>query len=408
MDLSGYARFWRTPGVPRLFSWMLVGRLPGGMLSLAIVLRITSQGGSFRLAGAVTASFAIGLGAMSPVLSRLIDRRGQTVVLIPCAFATLGATVVMAVLPAKSAPVWLILAGALLGVALPPLSGTSRTMWPAVVTDPRGLESAYAADATFQELIFIGGPLLVVAVAAIGGSGSAIVVAGALGCTGTVFFATSRASRQWRPAPHDGDRHQALRSTGIRVLVVTMFALLAGFAAIEVGLIAAARAYGSPSDSGLLLAVWSLGSMAAGLLYGARDWPGSAASRVAVLLVCTAGLVGLLVPAHNLVVIGVVVGVSGAGGAPALAAIYRTVQEVALPGVVTESYAWLSVGTMFGSALGAAIGGQAVTARGPGLAFAIGALGVLLSAVTVTLGRHSLASSDSDIRGRTPITVAGF
>ena len=58
------------------------------MLSLAIVLRITQDGGSYRLAGAVTAAYAIGISLTSPVLSRLIDRRGQTVVLVPCAVAT--------------------------------------------------------------------------------------------------------------------------------------------------------------------------------------------------------------------------------------------------------------------------------------------------------------------------------
>ncbi|HEY8728838.1 MAG TPA: hypothetical protein VIL94_04595, partial [Acidothermaceae bacterium] len=85
MDLTGYRRFLGTPGVPRLFTAMLVGRLPSGMLAVAIVLRITGDGGSYRLAGAVEAGFSIGICLTSPLLSRLIDRRGPTVVLVPCA-----------------------------------------------------------------------------------------------------------------------------------------------------------------------------------------------------------------------------------------------------------------------------------------------------------------------------------
>ena len=390
MDLSGYRRFLSAPGVPRLFSSMLVGRLPAGMLSLAIVLRITQDGGSYRLAGAVTAAYAIGISLTSPVLSRLIDRHGQTVVLVPCAVATLAAAVLLAALPADSVPLLLMLAGAMLGATLPPLASSSRTMWPAVIDDPLALESAYAADATFQELIFILGPLLVVAVNAIAGTAAAIVCAGVIGCIGTLVFATSRVSRSWRSPIHIGPRNRALSSPGVRILVVTMFALIAGFAAVEVALIAAARAAGTSGASGVLLAVWSLGSMLAGFVYGSRSWPGTAPARVVVLLAATAVLVVLLAPQHNLIVIGAIVALSGAGGAPALAAIYRTAQYVALPGVVTESYAWLSVGTLLGTAVGAAAGGNVITAHGPGAGFALAAGAIAAAGLTVGLGRRTL------------------
>jgi hypothetical protein len=390
MDLSGYRRFLRAPGVARLFASMLVGRLPLGMLTLAIVLRITQDGGSYRLAGAVTAAYAIGIGLTAPALSRLIDRRGQTVVLVPCAVAMLAATVLLAALPADSAPLELMLAGALLGTTLPPLSSTSRTMWPNVIDDPLALESAYAADATFQELIFILGPLLVVAVNAVAGTAAAIIGAGVIGCGGTLVFATSRVSRSWRPPVHAGRRNKALHSPGVRVLVVTMFALIAGFAAVEVALIAAARQAGASGASGILLAVWSVGSMLAGFVYGSRSWPGTAPARVVVLLTATAVLILLLAPQHNLIVIGAIVALSGAGGAPALSAIYRTAQHVALPGVVTESYAWLSVGTLVGTAVGAAAAGNVITAHGAGAGFVLAAAGIATAGLAVGLGRHAL------------------
>jgi hypothetical protein len=169
-----------------------------------------------------------------------------------------------------------------------------------------------------------------------------------------------------------------------------MFALIAGFAAVEVALIAAARAAGASGASGVLLAVWSLGSMLAGFVYGSRSWPGTAPARVVVLLSATAVLIVLLAPQHNLVVIGAIVALSGAGGAPALSAIYRTAQHVALPGVGTESYAWLSVGTLVGSAVGAAAAGSVITAHGPGAGFMLAAAGIATAALAVGLGRHAL------------------
>jgi predicted MFS family arabinose efflux permease len=109
-----------------------------------------------------------------------------------------------------------------------------------------------------------------------------------------------------------------------------------------------------------------------------------------VLLATTAVLTALLAPQHNLIVIGAIVALTGAGGAPALSAIYRTAQYVALPGVVTESYAWLSVGTLLGTAVGAATGGNVITAHGPGAGFALAAGAIAVAGLTVGLGRRAL------------------
>lgn len=397
MKHTGYRSFLGTPGVRRLFTAMIIGRLPGGMLALAIVLRITGDGGSFRLAGAVTAGFSVGIGIASPLLSRLIDRRGQTVVLVPSAVALLATTALLGLLPADSSPLILIAAGALVGASLPPLAPTSRTMWPAVVDDAAALEAAYAVDATFQELIFILGPLLVVATRAVAGTAAAIIGAGALGCAGTLIFATSAPSRAWRGGATAATRaDKALRSAGIKVLVATMFFLIAGFAATEVALIAAAREAGSAGASGPLLAVWSFGSMVAGFIYGSRSWASTIVVRVTALLSVAAILTLAASTQHNLIVIGALIAVSGAGGAPALASIYRTVQHIARAGVVTESYAWLSVGTLFGSAFGAAIAGQLITTHGAGAGFVLGAGSIAGAAMVVALGRRALAPEDSE------------
>jgi len=390
MDFTGYRRFLGHPGVLRLFGGMLVGRLPTGMLSLAIVLRITSDGGSYRLAGGIAAAFTLGVAVAFPALSRQIDRRGQTVVLIPCAFATLASATVLAVLPATSAPPLLMATGALLGATLPPLSSASRTMWPSVLDDPTVIDAAYAADATFQELIFIVGPLLVVAIATLVGTAAAIVAAGILGCAGTLVFAASRISRAWRAPVMPGRRNKPLRSPGIRVLAITMFALVGGFAAEEVAIIAVARQAGSAGASGVLLAVWSLSSLVAGFIYGSRTWPGQPAVRVVTLLVATSLVTLALAPQRNLLVVAGILAVSGLGGAPALSAIYRTAQQVALPGVVTESYAWLGVGNLVGGAAGAAVAGQVITTRGPSDGFILAAGAIAISAIAIGLGRRSL------------------
>ncbi|HEY8728198.1 MAG TPA: hypothetical protein VIL94_01355, partial [Acidothermaceae bacterium] len=118
--------------------------------------------------------------------------------------------------------------------------------------------------------------------------------------------------------------------------------------------------------------------------------------RVTALLSIAAVLTLAASTQHNLIVIGALVAVSGAGGAPALASIYRTVQHIARAGVVTESYAWLSVGTLFGSAFGAAIAGQLITTHGAGAGFVLGAASIAGAAMVVALGRRALAPEDSE------------
>jgi predicted MFS family arabinose efflux permease len=390
MDLSRYGRFLGTPGVPRLFASMLVGRLPGAMLGLAIVLRVTGAGGSYALAGAVTAAYAICAGVSSPLLSRLVDRRGQTVVLVPTAVAMLGATLLFAALSPRDG--WLlVLAGSLIGLFLPPITTSSRALWPSVVADADALESAYTTDATFQELIFIVGPLLVVAVNAPFGSGAAIVATGVVCSAGTLSFALSSHSRNWRPTPHTGGRRHALRSPGIRVLIVTLFALILGFSAIEVSVVAAAKEAGHGGVSGVLLALWSLGSLLAGFVYGSRSWPGNVAQRLTVLLAVIVVVTAAMAPSANLFALAALLMLNGANCAPAFSNIYLTAQRVAVPGAVTESYAWLSAGTMVGAAIGSALAGVAINQHGAGGGFTVATIGTVVALGSVVASRHILA-----------------
>jgi MFS family permease len=73
------------PGVRPVLVAAFVGRLPIGMLSLSIVLRVSRETGSYATAGAVAATQALAGGIASPLLGRLIDRIGQTPVLVGCA-----------------------------------------------------------------------------------------------------------------------------------------------------------------------------------------------------------------------------------------------------------------------------------------------------------------------------------
>jgi MFS family permease len=125
-----YARILRTPHVMPLLVAALVARLPIGIDSLAIVLFLRQRTGSYAVAGAVAAAFALGAGAGAPLAGRLIDRFGQRGVLLPQALVHavgLGALIGLALLDAPAGA--LAVVALVAGLAVPPISATLRPLW---------------------------------------------------------------------------------------------------------------------------------------------------------------------------------------------------------------------------------------------------------------------------------------
>ena len=71
-----------TPGARRLLGTSILARLPLPMLGIGLLVHAHGLTGSFAAAGVVTAVFAGALGLGGPLLARIADRRGQTVVLL--------------------------------------------------------------------------------------------------------------------------------------------------------------------------------------------------------------------------------------------------------------------------------------------------------------------------------------
>ena len=58
--MAGYRDLLRTPGVARMIAAQLVARFPNGMTSLAILLHVEQQTGSYGAAGIVLAAASVG------------------------------------------------------------------------------------------------------------------------------------------------------------------------------------------------------------------------------------------------------------------------------------------------------------------------------------------------------------
>src|SRR3981081_4462727 len=75
------------PGSSRLLITALVGRLPQGMASLAILLLVRGVTRSYAAAGLAVGAYAFSNAACAPLQGRLVDRFGRVRVLLPLAAA---------------------------------------------------------------------------------------------------------------------------------------------------------------------------------------------------------------------------------------------------------------------------------------------------------------------------------
>jgi MFS family permease len=394
-----YARILRTPHVLPLMAAALVARLPIGIDSLAIVLFLRQRTGSYAAAGIVAAAFALGGGAGGPLSGRLIDRFGQGRVLVPLALvhaAGLGGLVGLALL---DAPIpLLVLAALLAGLAIPPISATLRPLWvPLLHREPALLSTAYALDSVLIEFVFVFGPLLTALATALLSPAAALGLSAALIVAGTLAFAASPPSRAWRP-DRSGDGHGwlgALRSPGLRTLVLVTLPLGFCFGAMEVTLPAFSEAEATRTWSGVLLSVWALGSAIGGLVYGARVG-GQPLARTYVRLSALLPLTFLpLAAAPSIAVMPALCFVAGLVIAPVLASGNQLVGDVAPTGALTEAYTWPITALVVGIAAGNAVAGGLVEVADWRVSFLVGAAvaalgGVLAFARRATLG-HAVA-----------------
>jgi MFS family permease len=390
--LRRYADVLRAPGVARIVVAALLGRLPVGMAPLATVLLVRGEGRSYGVAGLVVAATSLASAIGWPLWGRLVDRTGQARVLLWLALVYPASLACLALLATRGAPVLALTAcAAFSGATMPPVGACMRALWPSLLPGEALTATAYAFEAWVQELFFIVGPLIVAAIAALTSPWVAVMTAAAFAVTGTVWFALAPAVRAVVPSSRSSSRAGALGSAALRTVMLSSFGVGAAFGVAEVLMPAFAEAHGSRAQGGLALASFACGSLIGGLWIGTRP----PARRLGMRFAVSLGALALaLVPpllAPSLAVMCVLMLIAGMPIAPAFAASYGLVGELALPGTTTEAFAWLTTAIVAGLALGTSGGGAAVELLGLTGALALAAPCAGIAALVAFARRASLA-----------------
>jgi len=391
---SRYGALLARPQVRWLLLSSCLARLPGGLVSLGLLLLVRERYGSLAAAGVVVGAFALSNASSTPVQGGLVDRFGQRRVLLPCALAY--ATLLVAIVFATRAhlTLGLVVALALLaGSCSPPVAACTRALWRDVVTDTVGREVIFALDSTATELVWTVGPLLVGGIVAVSSPQFAVLAAALASAVGVTVYTGLPATRRWRSRELRASRFGALASGGLRALLVSVMLSGACWGAVSVGLPAIAVHHSAPSLSGLLLALFSLGSVIGGLCYGARSWSLATGARYRVLLtlivITTAPLIA---SGDSLVVTAFASFVAGLSWAPALGCQYALTSTLAPRGSTTEAFGWINSGFGLGMSLGTS-GAGALAVLGIGAPFAFAFALAALAALVAVAGRARIEST---------------
>jgi MFS family permease len=372
----------RVPGVLSALLSSCIAQIPMGALGLLLVLHTRDVTGTYASGGGVAAAYALALGVSNPVLARLADRRGPIGLLLVGAPIAAAAIVLQAALPDDAPLVARIGLAAVTGATQPPIGAFRRRLWPVLVPDDDARHRLYATEGVLLEIVYVLGPVVVVAGVGSWSTSAALILCGAAILTGNVAFSRHPAIRRLTGAPSGGHGLVgALRGPGVLVATVVFLFLGFGVGSTEVGVPAALEAMGDRGLTGLALGLWGAGSALAGVVVARSGVPRRPAQRLLVL----AGAWGLghaaIALAGSPLVLCVLALVAGATISPTFTVINGLLDRLALPGTLTEAFTWVSTGMVVGAAAGGALAGHLVESASPAAGLALGGVGLLGAAV---------------------------
>lgn len=381
-----------------LFVFAFAARLPVSMNIVGMLTLVTVVRESVTDGGLVSAALGLAAGFGGPVLGIIADRIGQRAVLI--AVAILHAATVVSLIVAVYAGVPLIVLvaiGAVAGLTLPPSAPLMRARWLAILRHDiraggRGLSIALGYESMADEIAFVGGPVLVGALALLFGPAAPLALAAVLVLVFVIAFALHPTAALVDATDETGTRILAPRRelfrAGVVLPTIGMLCMGAFFGSSLASLTGFLEDAGSGESTGLVYAVLGATAAVAAILVGRLPRRITLAARwiAGASLMALAGVVlALWTTVASIVVVFAFAGI--AVGAT-LVTLFTIGAEAAPVGRLSTTMTMVSSGLIIGQGIMMAVVGTVAGSFGVVAAFWM--IAVAGTAMTATATVYSL------------------
>jgi MFS family permease len=370
----------------RLRTALVLGTLLRGPVFASGILltvhTVTTLGMSYSMAGLLSAVATIAIAVSGPWRGRLLDRFGLRRVVVP---SVAVAAVCWSIAPWVG--YWALLALACLAglFVIPSFSIIRQAVIAAVPESER--RTAISLDSAALELSFMIVPLVAVWAAAHWSTAWVLFITQMLGVlSGIVIWLVNpplRSAEERAAAPHEVGRRVWFRLPFLAVCLVALSATLV-LSGSEISVVAAMRDFGATPQIGVVLALWGLGSLLGGLLYGAlhrslpAHWLLGALALVTLPMALAAAPLGLAGLAF----------VAGLFCAPTITATVDQASRLVPAEARGEAMGWHGSFLTAGGTLGAPLAGVAIDGFGVGGGFvAVAVVGLVLAVLAVPVLR---------------------
>lgn len=386
--ITTYRRALAVPGATSFTAAGLIARLPLALNGLGIVLLVSITTGSYALAGALSAVYALVAATGGIVSSRWADVHGQRPILrwLPLISGCSMVLFVMSIMgPIPRWVAWPLVA--LTAATQPTIGSYVRARWATVSPTPEIRRAGFAWESIIDELIFSVAPLVAATTAVSLWTPTPLLLSGLLLLIGSWWLASQRATEPPRhPRAHQAGGGSAITQPGVAICVAIGAGLGTLFGAFDVATVAFTQQAGSPEMAGVVLGLWAGGSLLGGLYFGSRRWSWGlqAQLRATALVLCVVLVPAMFVPTVPWLT--VTAFVAGMSIAPTLISLFSVTERLVPPRLLTEGLTWVNAGLATGFAAGSAGGGVVTDQFGTSAAFGLAWVGASAAALLAVVG----------------------
>ncbi|CAN7425556.1 MFS transporter [Rhizobium sp. LjRoot98] len=381
-----YKEIFSVPGAKGFSAAGFLARLPLAMAPIGIVAMLSQTRGDYWVAGAVSATFALTNALAAPQISRLVDRFGQSAIIVPSTIVSVVAFALLILSANQDWPEWTLFASAFLAAAMPSMPAMLRARWTEIFRGRPELNTAFAFESAADELVYIAGASVSVGLAVSLFPEAGMLISTFFLALGTTAFVLQRSTEPAvRPVETGVAQTSAIRLRSVQIITLALIFVGSMFATAEVTTVAMTRELGQPGAASFVIGVYAIGSFVVGLILGA--------------LKLRTPLHRQLLIADTIPLLALAVFVSGIAISPTFITAFGLIERRVPESMLTEGITWVMTGIGIGMALGAFLAGLVVDMFGAQNGFWLSVAAGVAVVIIIALGQKILAGGRPQAAG---------